>query len=166
MLAVTDLDGQRWSERMTNLLREMLKKRNAAMAAGRSALEPEQVAAFEAAYDRVIREGWRENPRRAGKRQRSKAANLLRRLDEHRDEVLRFLHDFAVPFTNNEIEGDLRMTKLHEKISGGWRSMEGARAFLAIRSYLATARKQGQDMLDVLVAAFEGRPWMPATAGP
>jgi transposase len=114
----------------------------------------------------VIREGWRENPRRAGKRQRSKAANLLRRLEEHRDEVLRFLHDFAVPFTNNEVEGDLRMTKLHEKISGGWRSMEGAHAFLAVRSYLATARKQGQGMPEVLTAAFEGRPWMPAATGP
>jgi Transposase IS66 family len=166
LLAVTDLDGQRWSERMTNLLLEMLAKRNAAMAAGRTELEPEQVTAFEDAYDRVIREGWRENPRRAGKRQRSKAANLLRRLDEHRDEALRFLHVFAVPFTNNEIEGDLRMTKLHEKISGGWRSMEGARAFLAVRSYLATARKQGQGMLEVLTAAFEGRPWMSAAAGP
>lgn len=80
--------------------------------------------------------------------------------------MLRFLHDFAVPFTNNEIEGDLRMTKLHEKISGGWRSMDGARAFLAVRSYLATARKQGQGMLDVLTAAFEGQPWMPPAAGP
>jgi len=63
-------------------------------------------------------------------------------------------------------QGDLRMTKLHEKISGGWRSMEGTRAFLAVRSYLGTARKQGQGMLDVLTAAFEGRLWMPATAGP
>ncbi len=166
LLAVTDLDGQRWSERMTNLLLEMLAKRNAAMTAGRTRLEPEQVAAFEDAYRRVIREGWRENPRRASKRQQSKAGNLLRRLDEHCDEVLRFLHDFAVPFTNNEIEGDLRMTKLHEKISGGWRSMEGARAFLAVRSYLATARKQGQSMLDVMTVAFERQPWMPAAAGP
>jgi hypothetical protein len=124
------------------------------------------VAAFEQAYDRVIRKGWRENPRRAGKRQMSKAANLLRRLDAHRAEVLRFLHDFAVPFTNNEIEGDLRMTKLHEKILGGWRSMEGARAFLAVRSYLSTARKQSQGMLEVLTMAFESRPWMPAAAGP
>jgi transposase len=166
LLAVTDLDGQRWSEQMTNLLLEMLAKRNAAMAAGQSELPPKWVASFEDAYDRVIREGWRENPRRAGKRQRSKAANLLRRLEEHRDEVLRFLHDFAVPFTNNEVEGDLRMTKLHEKISGGWRSMEGAHAFLAVRSYLATARKQGQGMPEVLTAAFEGRPWMPAATGP
>jgi hypothetical protein len=45
-----------------------------------------------------------------------------------RQEVLRFLHDFRVPFTNNEIERDLRMVKLHEKVSGGWRSEDGARA--------------------------------------
>ena len=166
LLAVTDFDGQRWSERMTNLLLEMLEKRNAALEAGRTELEPEQVKAFEDAYDRVIREGWRENPRRAGKRQKSKAANLLRRLEEHKEEVLRFLHDFGVPFTNNQIERDLRMTKLNEKISGGWRSMDGARAFLAIRSYLATARKQGQGVLEVLTAAFEGRPWLPTAGGP
>jgi transposase len=121
---------------------------------------------LEDAYDRVIREGWRENRRRAGRGQKSKAANLLLRLEEHREEVLRFLHDFRVPFTNNQIEGDLRMTKLNEKISGGWRSMDGAHSFLAIRSYLATARKQGQAMLEVLTAAFEGRPWLPAAAGP
>lgn len=166
LIAVTDLDGQRWSERMTNLLLEMLAVRNAAMEAGLSELEPERVSAFEDAYDRVIREGWRENPRRKGKAQQSKAGNLLRRLDEHRVEVLRFLRDFRVPFTNNEIESDLRMTKLHEKISGGWRSMEGAGAFLAVRSYLATARKQGMGMLGVLTAAFEARPWLPAAAGP
>lgn len=71
----------------------------------------------------------------------------MRRLEEHRTEVLRFIHDFSVPFTNNEIERDLRMTKLHEKISGGRRSIEGARAFLSVRSYLASARKQGQGML-------------------
>ena len=165
LLAVTDFDGQRWSERMTNLLLETLKTRNVALEAGRTELEPQRVKAFEDAYDRVIREGWRENPRRAGKRQKSKAANLLRRLEEHKEEVLRFLHDFGVPFTNNQIERDLRMTKLNEKISGGWRSMDGARGFLAIRSYLATARKQGQGVLEVLIAAFEGRPWLP-TAGP
>jgi hypothetical protein len=54
------------------------------------------------------------------------------------------------------------MTKLHEKISVGWRSMEGASPFLTVSGYLATARRQGQGMLDVLTAAFEGQPWMPA----
>jgi hypothetical protein len=61
---------------------------------------------------------------------------------------------------------DLRMVKLHEKISGGWRSEEGARAFLRVRSYLATARKQGQGMLEVLTTAFADRPWLPASTGP
>ena len=79
---------------------------------------PERIAAFEQAYDRVIRRGWRENPRQTDRRQLSKAANLLRRLDEHRVEVLRFLYDFAVPFTNNEIEGDIRMTKLPSRFPG------------------------------------------------
>jgi transposase len=165
LAAVTELDGQRWSGRMSNLLLEMLAARNQAMEKSRGQLEPELVAAFKRRYGNVIREGQRENPSKAGRR-RSKAANLLRRLDQHRIEVLRFLDDFRVPFTNNEVERDLRMNKLHEKISGGWRSMEGARAFLAVRSYLATARKQGKGMLEVLVAAFEGQLWLPATAGP
>jgi transposase len=151
---------------MSDLLLEMLERRNAAMAAGRSALEPEVITELEQHYERALRAGWRENPGRRRGRPLSKAGNLLRRLDERRAEVLRFLHDFRVPFTNNEVGRDLRMTKLHEKISGGWRSMEGARAFLALRSYLTTARKQGQGMLEVLVAAFEGRPWLPAAAGP
>lgn len=166
LAAVTELDGQRWSGRMSDLLLEMLDTRNAAMRAGQSALEPTTITELEQRYERIIGAGWRENPGQRQRRRLSKAANLLRRLDERRPEVLRFLHDFRVPFTNNEIERDLRMTKLHEKISGGWRSMEGARAFLALRSYLTTARKQGQGMLEVLVGAFEGRPWLPAAAGP
>jgi hypothetical protein len=101
-MTVTELDGQRWSGRITNLLLETLATRNAAMDADPSELQPELVAEFERRYDRVIREGWRENPRRAGRRQLSKAPNLLQRLDEHRAEVLRFIRDFAVPFTNNE----------------------------------------------------------------
>jgi transposase len=166
LAAVSELDGQRWSGRMTNLLLGMLATRNAAMEAGRTELESELVAGFERRYQRVIASGWRENRRRPGKHQLSQAANLLRRLDEHRVEVLRFLHDFAVSFTNNEIERDLRMIKLHEKISGGWRSMDGARGFLNVRSYLATARKQGRGMLQVLTGVFEGQPWLPAAAGP
>lgn len=120
---------------------------------------------FERRYDNIVKEGWRANPRREGRAQRSRAGNLIRRLDERRAEVLRFLHDFRVPFTNNEIERDLRMVKLHEKVSGGWRSEKGARAFLRVRSYLATARKQGKGMLEVLTQAFEGRLWMPASSG-
>jgi hypothetical protein len=83
-------------------------------------------------------------------------------LDTHRDEVLRSLDDCRVPFDNNQAERDLRMVKLQQKISGCWRTPAGAEAFLALRSYLATARKQGMNPLAVLGQLFQGHPWLPA----
>jgi transposase len=163
LLAVSELDKQRWSEPMSELLLKGLDLKNAALEKGEIELDGEVIEKIEERYDEVIRAGWTENQWWKGRRKKTKAANLLQRLEEHKGEVLRFLHDFGVPFSNNQIERDLRPTKLHEKISGGWRSEAGARAFLSIRSYLSTARKQGRGML---TAAFESRPWMPSTGGP
>ena len=59
---------------------------------------------------------------------------------------------------------DLRMVKLQQKLSGCWRTLAGAAAFLALRSYVSTARKQGMNPLAVLGQLFEGRPWLPASA--
>ena len=84
-------------------------------------------------------------PRRTGH-------NLLLRLQMRQADVLRFLHDPAVPFTNNEAERDVRMMKLRQKISGGFRSTEGAAGFATIRSFLATARKQGWNLIQALSA--------------
>jgi hypothetical protein len=84
----------------------------------------------------------------------------------HRDEVLRLLDDCRVPFDNNQAERDLRMVKLQQKISGCWRTLGGAEAFLALRSYLLTARKYGLNPLAALGLLFEGTPWLPATTGP
>jgi len=118
----------------------------------------------------VIELGYEENPALADsadqKLKRTKAQNLLLRLDERQEEVLRFAHDFRVPFDNNLSERDLRMIKLQQKISGCWRTRQGAERFLAIRSYLSTARKQGQRPLDALTALATGEPWLPLTAGP
>jgi hypothetical protein len=69
-----------------------------------------------------------------------------------------------VPFDNNQGERDLRMVKLQQKISGCWRTLAGAEAFLAVRSYVATARKHGANPLIVLRQLFAGRPWLPAPA--
>ena len=78
--------------------------------------------------------------------------------------MLRFAHDFRVPFDNNLSERDLRIVKLQQKISGCWRTTEGAEHFLAIRSYISTARKQGQRPIDVLTQLAAGRPWLPTPA--
>src|SRR5674476_1278432 len=69
-------------------------------------------------------------------------------------------------WSNNQAERDIRMVKLQQKISGGWRSQTGAKSFLAVRSYLSTARKQNQDALQVLRVLFTGNAWVPAGPGP
>jgi hypothetical protein len=71
-------------------------------------------------------------------------------LDRHRVEVLRLLDDLRVPFDNNQVERDLRMVKLQQRISGCWRTLAGAPAFLTVRSYVSTARKHEVDPLHAL----------------
>ena len=75
--------------------------------------------------------------------------------------MLRLLDDTRVPFDNNQAERDLRMVKLQQKISGCWRTPAGAEAFLALRSYLSTARKHGRNPLAVLAQLFQGQAWLP-----
>ncbi|MDQ3255179.1 MAG: IS66 family transposase [Acidobacteriota bacterium] len=83
---------------------------------------------------------------------------LVNRLQRRRDEVLRFMTDTSVPFDNNGSERDLRMVKLQQKISGCFRTPDGARAFCRVRSYLSTARKQGHSLLHSLERVFVGKP--------
>jgi transposase len=165
-----DPETQTWAREMDALLREIKAAVEEARAAGRHALSPVALATFEERYEQVIALGHEQNPpptKRTGKRGpigRSKTANLHRRLDEHREEVLRFAHDFRVPFDNNQAERDLRMVKLQQKISGSWRTIAGAEGFLALRSYLGTAAKHGRDTLDVLGRLAERDPWLPRLA--
>lgn len=86
---------------------------------------------------------------------------MLIRLDRDQHAVLRFLHDFAVPFDNNLAERDLRMMKVREKISGCFRTFDGARLFCDLRSYLSTARKHGVSMFTALTHALDGVPFLP-----
>jgi transposase len=140
--------------------------------AGADRLDAVALADLDRRYTRIIAAGHAANPAppRSGKRGRtrkSKAANLLGRLDDHQVAVLRFTTDLSVPFDNNLAERDVRMIKLQQKISGCWRTLAGAEAFCAVRSYLATARKHNVNLLSVLQQAFAGDPWLPpARAGP
>jgi len=120
-------------------------------------------------YDTILAEaeakaGNPPRPRRPGTRGRIKqspAGNLIRRLREHRNEVLRFLTDLRVPGDNNPAERDLRMPKPQQKVSGCFRSEIGVDAFAILRSCLSTRRKQSDDIFNSLVLTFQGQPPMP-----
>lgn len=119
-------------------------------------------------YHAILAKGRRKHPRRQIRAAQSKAANLLDRLEDYDLCVLAFLLDLKVPFTNNQSEQDIRMIKLRQKISGGFRTLHGAQVFARIRSYISTCRKQGRNILEALERAFLGDPFMPAApaAGP
>jgi len=170
--AITDEPGQGWAAGMAELLVDAKLAADRARAAGNCRVEDAGRARLHARYERLLADGQAANPpppasgRRPGRARRSPAARLLVRLDAHREEVLRSLDDTRVPFDNNQAERDLRMVKLQQKISGCWRTPAGAEAFLALRSYLATARKHGMNPLVVLWQLFQGQAWLPAPPCP
>jgi len=167
LTAAAEVDGQAdWAKAIDRLLCEINRTTIAARDAGADELAPELLAGYRRRYDQLITAGWAANPEHAprgrGRRRRPAHVNLLDRLDGHRDEVLRFAEDLRVPFTNNGSEQDVRPVKIRMKIAGCLRTMAGAEAFCRLRSYLSTARKQGQTGFTALRMLADGNPWMPA----
>lgn len=117
-------------------------------------------------YNKIVVEGWNANPlpQQEGKRRtkKTKEQNLLLRLDTRQSQVLSFLHNPGVPFTNNQAEQDIRMLKVRLKISGAFRTVKGAKHFARIRSYISTVRKQSLDILTSITKAMKGQPFIPA----
>ncbi|MET0647183.1 MAG: IS66 family transposase [Pyrinomonadaceae bacterium] len=145
-----------WTKPLDALLVEIKEAAEKARAAGQDRLGDESKDGFLRRYDRLVRKADRLNPlpaqekSDATKKKRqplSPPRRLVNRLLRRRDEVLRFMTDLTVPFTNNGSERDLRMVKVQQKVAGCFRTEEGARPFCRVRSYLSTSRKQGHPLL-------------------
>jgi len=152
-------DNQKWAKNMMNLLLEI---REAVDAAG-GKLSMKHAKRFRSRYRNILTRGNRECPepirvnKKPGRIKKSKSRNLLERLRDYEIETLRFMTDKRVPFTNNQGENDIRMTKVQQKISGCFRSFEGSQMFCRIRGYLSTCRKHGVDPTKALQLLFAGK---------
>jgi transposase len=167
LIFVTEQAGQPWAAEMLDLLLKIKRSIETAKDQGLTKLAEEQTTRFKCDYERIVAVGLLANPppeRTAVKRGRVKQSftkNLLDRLKDHPEKVLAFMEDFKVPFDNNLAERDIRMVKVQQKVSGGFRSDAGAKIFCQVRSYISTARKNGQPVLEAIYQALARSPYMP-----
>ena len=169
LIFVHEQHQQDWADHMIDCLLDMKDAVDQAKQT-RDDLERKQIMNFETRYQKILDEGYGQNPlpswppnakKKRGPRKKSKPRNLLERLDKHRTEALAFMYDFNVPFDNNLAERDIRMMKVQQKISGTFRTEDGAKAFCRIRSYISTARKNAVGAMDALTRLFNGTPFVP-----
>ena len=155
-----------WATDLKTLLRTMKREIATRQAEGETAIRAPDREAFHQQYLACLDAGDAGHPRaplsgRRGATAQSKTRNLLTRLRTRQSEVLAFLHDWRVPFDNNQAERDLRMVKVQQKISGCFRTPTGAATFCRWRGYLATLRKQGAHLLSAIEATVRGQPIIP-----
>lgn len=159
LIRANEQDAQKWALNMHDFLvalnKEVLKSK-------KNKLSVAKIKERSSQYRKILLHGGKEcpevkpEPGKKRKPKQSKARNLLNRLRDYEDDVLRFMADAEVPFTNNQGERDIRMVKVQQKISGCFRSMDGAANFCRVRSYLSTCQKNGVSASIALEMVFDG----------
>ena len=171
---VIETSKPRWAVQMKVLLLEIKAAVEKARKDGRKRLPPSRKQRFLREYSELIEtaekiygtlkreRGRTKKPKQIESVSRAAARKMACRLDEQRDEILLFMHDFTVPFDNNQAERDLRMLKVKQKVSGCFRTEGGAEEFCRLRSYVSTMKKQGHGVMETIRSVFAGKVFMPA----
>ena len=155
---------QKWASAFIDLLLEMKKVKDKAVEKGKDFLSYYHYHKFDKKYDELIGQARKENPlpetteKKRGRKKKGKILVLVERLANYKASVCLFIHNFNVPFDNNQAERDLRMIKVKTKVSGCFRTEEGARDYLKIMSYVGTAHKQGYNAYEAIKNAISGHP--------
>jgi transposase len=163
---------QAWAGDMIELLRHANHTDNVNCADGKmphydSQKYQSEVRDLRDLYEAILAQAQTDNPiapstGKRGRTKQSKATNLIGRLRDYSDDVWRFMTQPNVPFTNNLAEQAVRMPKVKQKVSGCFRTPEGAATYCVIRSYCATMHKQGANIFESLASAFKGTPPQPS----
>ncbi len=155
---------QTWALRFKELLLSMKKVRDKALLDDKDEISYYHRHKFDKEYDSIIKTAYEENPlsktpaKKRGRKKKSKVLNLICRLDNYKESVCLFIKNLCVPFDNNQAERNLRMVKVKTKVSGCFRSEEGAQEYLTIMSYIGSARKQGINAFTAIREALNGNP--------
>ena len=154
-----------WAKRFKHLLLNMKKSKEQALDSNKTELDESLLKLLLKEYDEILDYADIEFPspkkvegKGRGRTKKGKTRSLIERLRKLKDEVCRFVQDFTVPFDNNLAERDLRNIKTKIKVSGCFRTTEGAENYLKIMSYIGTAKKNGINAVKALKAAFDGTP--------
>ena len=155
---------QTWAPKFRRLLLDMKKSRDEAVQEHRDELSSQQLSKFDTEYDDIIKTAYEENPlpetsaKKRGRKKKSKVLNLICRLDNYKASVCLFIKNLCVPFDNNQAERDLRMVKVKTKVSGCFRSEEGAQEYLTIMNYIGCANKHHINAFTAIREALNGNP--------
>jgi transposase len=159
---IDETTGQGWAKEMIELLLEIKNAVDMRRLDKKAFLPKGELSKYKKRYQKLVEEGLKINPEqpkpadRRGRAKQSKARLLLLRLQEHKDEYLRFAYDFNTPFDNNQAERDIRMAKVKQKVSGCFRSDKGEKSFATIYSFIQTLKKNGVTVFGELVKVFKG----------
>jgi len=165
LTAVLENSKQAWAQALIDLLLKMKHTKEKLILRNSLKPTPYYLKQYSCAYDGILKQALKKNPVPAhdatqrGRPKRGTTGALVDRLIAHKEKILLFFTDFTVPFDNNQAERDIRMFKVKQKVSGCFRTMEGAHNFAAIMSFIGTARKHGLSAFHVIKDALIGNPF-------